>query len=471
MIKNIKDKFEKYLQSKYYIATVMVYVFISWRVKAGPTISGMTFFNAIGLMLMIFVWMIIALVYKDAQYGIPIALGFCYFLNSSDLNLKTLSEMVPILVAAIFFLIGLFGHIIRFRRKPKWGTLSLGLLLMAIASFMPFLYVDINFPLIVLSLVGLLHFLMYSYFDNFSKINLRYFFWILYGLSWLLFAQLISRYTGYLLTNGISSYPKGIETSWGGFNNFGWGVINDVFIHLMLLLPIHIYYIIKKPKNFLYWIGLLLMFFVFIVSGSRGGVMGLLISIPFYIFFIIRYGNRDAKRSLILVGVLTLGFFIASSRIIEAIIKGFLKSLEGDGSTGRFDLWRMGWETFKMYPLFGGGWASRTMKWGSDTRVIVYHSTIIHTLAVMGIFGMIAVVINWYQSLKVLIKNISLESWLILVGFISSHAYGMIDITQHAAFYMTVLVIQIMAIDKAKPVTKISFDEPEIYPIPRLQIQ
>ena len=54
------------------------------------------------------------------------------------------------------------------------------------------------------------------------------------------------------------------------------------------------------------------------------------------------------------------------------------------------------------------------MTWGSDTRVVVYHSTIIHTLAIMGIFGMIAVIINWY--IAKLVRKINLEKWIILVG-------------------------------------------------------
>lgn len=466
------EKFENFLKSKLYIAIVMVYVFLSWHIKAGPSISGMSFANAIGVIGITFMWSIVALLYKDAQYGLPLVLSFCYMLSSSDLNLKTLSEMVPILVAAIFFLIGVFGHIIRFRRKIKWGSLSLGLLLMAIASFMPFLYVDITFPLIVLSLVGVLHFLVYMYFDNYSKIDLQYFFWILYGLSWLLFFQLISRYTGYLLKHGVNSYPNGIRDSWSGFNNFGWGVINDVFIHLLMLLPVHIYYIIKKPNKFIYWAGALIIIFSFIVSGSRGGVMGLIISIPFYVYFILKYSNRQGRINLAIIGIITLGFFIAGYNVVEAIINGLKKSLEGDGSTGRFTLWKQGWETFKMYPIFGGGWGSRIMTWGSDTRVVVYHSTIIHTLAIMGIFGMIAVIINWYESLKILVRKINLEKWIILVGFISSQAYGMIDITQHAAFYMIIIIVQIMAIDKSKPKTKkvLDIEEYKLKPLTNLEL-
>lgn len=458
MMLKIKEKGEQFLKSNWYFLSLLVFIFIAWHVQAGPEISGMTFFNAVGLISLLVFWFIIVSIYDNMAYGIPIILGFSYLLNSKDLNLKTFTALVPLLIGAILFVAGTVIHLIRFRRKIKVGRLTIGLSLIAAANLIPLIYVEFSFALLVLSLVGIYHLLGYTLFNNYADVDIKYFFRFIYALSWLLVIQTLSRYTGYVIANGVSSIPKGIETSWGGFNNFGWGVINDVFIHLMLMLPIHVYYIIKRPNNFWYWIGFLIIGLTFVVSGSRGGVMGLFIQIPLYIYVFIRYGNYKVRRNLALFAVIILGVLIGSVKIIEYIIDGFLKSLENDPSTGRIDLYRRAIEVWKQHPLFGGGWMAETMKWGSDRRVIVYHSTFFHTLAIMGIFGVLAVIINWYESFVIMVKRIGLEKWLILIGFIGSQAYGMIDITQHAAFYMILLVTQLSVIEKSSVRTINTFD-------------
>lgn len=461
-MKKIIDSVEKYLKSNYYLITIVSLIFIGWHVKIGPAFLGGTFFNTLVMIILLVIWVLIISTYENMSYGIPIVLGFSYLINTNDLNLKTIAEMIPLFIAGALFISGIVIHMIRFRKKLKAGRLTLGLALMAVASLLPFLYVPFNFSIFILSLVGLYHLVSYTIFDNYAKIDLKYFYRLMYALSWLLVIEMWSRYGGYLLKNGISSFSEGVKTSWGGFNNMGWGVINDVFIHLLLLLPVHIYYIIKYPKRFSYWIGVLFIAATFLISGSRGGVMGLVISVPIYVYILIRYGNKDTKRNLIFFIVIILGLVIGSAKIIESIINGFKASLEGDPSTGRVKLWQQAIEVFKKYPIFGGGWGAETMNWGSDQRTIVYHSTFFHTIAVMGIFGLIAVIINWWESFIIMCKKISLEKWIILVGFISSQAYGMVDITQHAAFYMSLLTIQLLVIEKSSVRTTRTFDEIEL---------
>ncbi|MGI6787661.1 MAG: O-antigen ligase family protein [Acholeplasmataceae bacterium] len=453
----LKQKIEKYLKSNYYLLTIISLIFIGWHVKAGPPLLGGTFFNTIVMIGLLIIWFFIVITYENMAYGIPIVLGFSYLMNSNDLNLKTLSHMLPLLIAAVFFVAGIIIHMIKFRKKLKAGRLTLGLVLMALASLIPFIYVKFTFPIFILSLVGFFHLVTYTIFDNYAQIDTKHFIRFLYYLSWLLVAQAWTRYMGYLVKNGLSSFPKGVETSWGGFGNFGWGCINDVFIHLLLLAPTHLYYMIKKPKNFAYWMGILVVAVTFLISGSRGGVMGLVIAVPFYIYILLRYGNQEVKKNLVLFIFIFVGVAISSVKIIQYILDGFIASLDNP-TTGRTELWKQAIEVFKEYPLFGGGWGSKIMNWGSDQRVVVYHSTFFHTIAVMGIFGLIAVIINWWESFIIMLRKISLEKWLILVGFISSQAYGMVDITQHAAYYMSILVIQLLAIEKPTVRTTDTYD-------------
>ncbi len=459
----VKQKIEGFLKSNYYLIAVMALIFIGWHVKSGPTLFGMNFLNAIVMILLIVIWAFIVISYDNMAYGLPLILGFSYLINTNDLNLKTIVEMIPLMIAGGLFIFGIVIHIIRYGKGFKRGRLTLGLTLMALASLIPLLYVDFSWALLILSLVGIFHIVGYTIFDNYAKIDLGYFFRLIYALSWLLIAQMWSRYFGYLLSNGLASFPNGIRDSWSGYNNMGWGVINDVFIHLLLMIPVHIYYIIKRPQRFGYWMGLLFVGVTFAISGSRGGVMGLLIAIPFMVFVILRYGNRQVRINLLLFTVVFVGVAIASSRYIGYIIDGFKASLENDYSTGRLYLWKWAVEVFKVYPLFGGGWAAQTMRWGSDMRTVVYHSTFFHTIAVMGLFGLVAVIINWWESFIIMCRKISLEKWIVLIGFIGSQSYGLVDITQHAAFYMILLTIQLLVIEKSPVRTKQTFDDKDMF--------
>lgn len=456
-MQNLLVNFEKYLKSRWYLLTIISIIFIGWHVRVAGQLFGQHLFNTLAMFVIIIIWFVVAVFYENLVYGLPLVMAFSYLINSTDLNLKTFSEFWPLLITAILFIAGIIVHIVRFRRKIKVGRLTLGLTLMATASLIPFIYVKFSISVFLISLVGIFHLLEYTIFDNYSKIDTKNFIRFLYFLSWLITIQVWTRYTGYLVKNGISSFPTGVKNSWAGFGNLGWGIINDAMIHLLLLMPSHLYYIIKRPKRLAYWLGLIFIFITFLISGSRGGVMGLVISVPFYIYILIRYGNSEVRRNLAFFIILFLGGVLYAHQIVEYIWNGFVASLDNP-TTGRTTLWKKAIVVFKKYPFFGGGWGAEIFRWGSDQRVIVYHSTFFHTLAIMGIYGIIGVAINWWESFIIMCRKISLEKWLILVGFISSQAYGMVDITQHAAWYMSILTLQLLAIEKPTIRTTDTYD-------------
>src|SRR5690554_4888673 len=134
---NIKDNIEKYLKSKWYLLTIVSLVFIGWHVRVGGQLLGQHLFNTLIIILLIVIWLFVVSFYDNMAYGIPIIMGYSYLLNSTDLNLKTFSEFLPLLIAAIIFVLGIIIHVVRFRKKIKPGRLTLGLTLMALASLIP----------------------------------------------------------------------------------------------------------------------------------------------------------------------------------------------------------------------------------------------------------------------------------------------------------------------------------------------
>ena len=458
-------KIEKFLQSKYYIALIFGITGLSWLIRGKATSTGFHIFNMIGTVLLLVIFVLISSFYKNSLYTIPIVLCFSYIVNNTSMNMDTTSSMF-FLAILILYLLGLIIHSIRFGVNYQRGGLTLGLLFIAFANIFPLGYVEIHLPLIIFSLVGFHHFVLYQYFRNNTKIkDVDYYMSILYAVSILMVFETFCSYLFYLndpslvaeadLVSKYGSETKaliaqGIRDSWS--HDFGWGVINDAMLHLLLSLPAHVYFILKSERyNILRFIPIVIIAFVFSTSGSRGGQLGLLIETPLLIGIIIYYGNRKTRLNLLYMFIAFFGILFLFPNMFSMIIKGFQQSLNNP-LTGRNTLWKQGWETFKEYPVCGGGWYANTND-SHGGRAVIYHSTVFHTLAVMGIVGMAATILNWWESIKIMFQKIRVEHLLIFVGYLATFIVGMMDITQHAMFFMPILNMNLMFLELA-PIKK-----------------
>ena len=115
-----------------------------------------------------------------------------------------------------------------------------------------------------------------------------------------------------------------MKSSWYR-GDYGWGNINDVVIHLVLMMPAQIYYIIKYPKRLYNWFFPVLSAFMIFFSASRGGYISLALSIFAYIYLLIRYGT---KRIFINGGIAVLiisGILIKFPVLIDTAVDVFLQ--------------------------------------------------------------------------------------------------------------------------------------------------
>ncbi len=153
-MQNLLVNFEKYLKSRWYLLTIISIIFIGWHIRVAGQLFGQHLFNTLAMFVIIIIWFVVAVFYENLVYGLPLVMAFSYLINSTDLNLKTFSEFLPLLITAILFIAGIIIHIVRFRRKIKVGRLTLGLTLMATASLIPFIYVKFSISVFLISLVG-----------------------------------------------------------------------------------------------------------------------------------------------------------------------------------------------------------------------------------------------------------------------------------------------------------------------------
>jgi O-antigen ligase len=121
----------------------------------------------------------------------------------------------------------------------------------------------------------------------------------------------------------------------------------------------------------------------------------------------------------------------------------FLESLGddiNDFSTGRIAIYQQGLEVFKAHPLFGGGWLS-LQQLNPGTRLFMYHSTPVQSLATMGLFGFAALLVHYFQVATFFFKKITLEKSLFIIGYLASQIHGLIDNVQYAVPYSLIMVI------------------------------
>jgi O-antigen ligase len=113
-------------------------------------------------------------------------------------------------------------------------------------------------------------------------------------------------------------------------------------------------------------------------------------------------------------------------------------------SSFRITIYKKGIENFLDYPIFGAGWAALINEYPQH-RWFMYHSTIVQSLAAMGLFGFITLLIHYFQVFKYMLTKITLEKYLFLIGYLASQAHGLIDNVQYAVPY-SIMIVFILAI-------------------------
>ena len=123
----------------------------------------------------------------------------------------------------------------------------------------------------------------------------------------------------------------------------------------------------------------------------------------------------------------------------------------GLSSNGRFELYNYAINRLfsnPKYALFGLGFVeSYYSDFGNQSLAmkdifLVYHSTIIQTLSIGGIIGLLVFIVFIYKRYIIMIKEFNNPLYKFLfIGLLPVEAYGLIDNTYHMFYFMIPLVI------------------------------
>lgn len=427
---------KRFLQSNLYILLVTLLAFIAF-ISTGEY----QVFNTIAMIVLLVMFASVLAFFRDTSPVLPIAFGLIYSYNTTNPNLNTISEFNLIYLIVIFVIGGLVTHIIRFRPKPKKGILYWSYILFAVAYFVPMIYRPFTWTLFQLSFISIVYLLIYVLLGSTLKPTKSYMMKILFAASVLLVMEMLFKIgTGYLDMSTelpiLERIKEGMRTSWHN-GDFGWGNINDVAIHITLLMGAQIYYIISFKKRTYYWFIPLVTVVVILLSASRGGYISMALSIIFYGILIFKDANKWTWINFVITALLAVILGVLMMPILveayDLAIQGGFNDLD-QFSSSRITLYKHALSLFKDYPLFGAGWEAM-IDIGNPDRIQVFHSTVFHTLAVMGLFGMFALIYYFYVSFKFLFTNKNLPKTLLGIGILISQIHGLYDNTQFMLIY------------------------------------
>lgn len=450
-------KIERFLSSDYYIAFTMLITVVAWSFYKETPPYLFNYYNSIGIIVLVSLVSLSLCLFKNTLYTIPPILGILIVVNKSNMDLSTATQGGFIYYAFSIFVLGLVFHMIRFRPKLKIGIFFIGFLAIALSYVMPLLFIPFDVTNIPTSLIAFLYLILYVLFSSTAKSNLNYLFKMLLFLNLALTAQVfIYLYRGYLQNPDLEFYYR-LFSGWN--RNLGWANINDMCFYIGLTFPGYIYFIFKRPKTYLIWFLMIFPITAVILSKSRGGMLGFVVLVILSLLFFALKGNKKhLTHGLVFLIILAVLSYIG--REIYYIWWDYFKQSWSNDidefSTFRITIYKVGLRNFLEYPIFGAGWASLQKEF-PGSRLFMYHSTLVQSLAAMGIFGFLALLVHYFQVFKYMIKDITLEKYLFLIGYLASQAHGLIDNVQYAVPYSIMIVI-ILAVFETSEI-KSSFKE------------
>jgi O-antigen ligase len=176
---------------------------------------------------------------------------------------------------------------------------------------------------------------------------------------------------------------------------------------------------------------------------SRGGISAFFITFFFLIYYL--YHKSDEKNKLtvsILIGVfaLIISVFIAKDyylAIYYRLTDGFFVD------NGRFILWEEALNKFIANPLFGSGLFARVR----GSYFGFYHNTFMHTLATLGIIGLISIIWQIIVILKIFFNNITIQKMILLIALFGANLHGMVDNVYYMPQFMIIFFVIIAAVE------------------------
>lgn len=423
--KKISSFLKTFIDSDFYILLLMIASIINWKLKVVWPI----------FIIVIFLFILIYIFRINRIRLIPIILFSIIALRLEDTGDYLWPSIIAMGIVLPIIVIDLFNKPIMFDNK-----IFIGMLFILIAKCFSL----VNTPEIITTFYGIIKWLFYMlaflYFYNkreFDSIenNRQY---LVKSLTFLGVAIFIEIFLLYLEngkgTNIISFFSSGNV-------NFGWAAISSVATIYLIIIPMLMYCFSMDQKHYSFIIMVFISLIALLLMLSRGAYLAIILTIlPLLIYFI---SNVDDKTKFVKV-MLFIFIFLLFGLLVIGIPTGIVKSFfdvlneRGLSFSGQQLLYNIGLKVFQRYPLFGGGANTASFYLAIATEAHHYENYLIHTLASMGLFGLIAFIYYLYQIFKqaTIIEKYNIYGLFVVLNMVIQ---GLFDTTFYNPLVMILL--------------------------------
>lgn len=248
-------------------------------------------------------------------------------------------------------------------------------------------------------------------------------------------------------------YYKNFETIEASFRRFlnglYWG--NDLSTTLLLTMPFS-FYLAMKCKKILTPVFLLLGLAqgaALILSLSRGGILFGAIMLPICMLAAFFAGkNRRIIVILTYVAAAAAAVFMII-RFLLPVLQEILPSVKVEEGEARTRLYKLAWETFKEFPIFGRGLGFKPSSSGyrpQEKGMFWFHSTLFQVIASMGLVGGVAYALQMFLRLHVLTNVKNTFNIFVALAFFGYTGYCMINVGTFMPFPFVIAVVEMFVI-------------------------
>ena len=460
---------EKLLKSKYYSLVVALIFFVFWFLcfiqfsKENHLASSyLVTIESIELTIIGLICAYLLSRYKNMFYVVP-WITYTPFVFARPFTSTTMPYALFIAGGLLF--IGLIIHLIRFRHQIRIGSFFLGLALLALAIILggintkaEFLKDQLIFA--IPASIGIL--VVYVIFSSGVDVNYRGVCHLVNNLGVLLCLEVMASINHAADPLSFLIY-KNIDV--------GWGISNNIAIMLLMTFPTSAYLATtsKGGKVVLYTFSGFAQIMTIVLTYSRGAIAALILGGVATIVIAIIKASKEGKATL-LPYVISIGAYTVITLTIVYLFvntkndnlvqyaEGFKRNISSINLTslnGRSPIYEHCLAEYKNSPIFGKGLYAPFFdnsftggyQWG--------HSTVIHTMYTMGTVGLVALIIHMAQKYLNLLLKPSYEKVIIVLCFITSGLYGLVDVSYYFINYMVVLIMMLVCLEKT---IKESFD-------------
>ena len=365
---------------------------------------------------------------KDTMPTVPLFMNGLFMVSQTNWSFETIPLFIFMTPLAIIG--GMIVHIIKYRVDIFKGKMLLGIGIMILAMALSSINaVTVDLYYFFYCLIGVFYALVYMFYRNtFDRDHTAYLMKMMLILGILISAQVVIYYL-YVEDIRIALEQKSI--------NLGWGISNYIATYLIMFISITFYFVKKTKFGFL-WIFVAVGEMVMLVfTASRGGMVAFAVLLPILIVLLFWKAKNWWKfiLSFLFSAVILYILIYYNYDFVSSVLFRFENLMFDD--SGRFEIYLDALSKFMSNPLFGAGLFARTGT--GDFRM--FHNTFLHTLATMGLVGIVGLIVQLWTQFKITIGKFKNVNLFLVVALLGAHIHGMVDNIYYMPQFMILMLL------------------------------